>query len=113
MPSIISEQTILLPPSPPTVVEEVVNSHQLINLDTFHQDEIESPPQPDLLVRENIEIQEQLIPGKFEYIIDVHEKNGVFPKTQLKPRTYIKIQNVGSMLAENEKNDDKNNDKNI
>ena len=46
-------------------------------------------------------------------IIDVHEKNGVFPKTQLKPRTYIKIQNVGSMLAENEKNDDKNNDKNI
>ena len=74
MPSIISEQTILLPPSPPTVVEEVVNSHQLINLDTFHQDEIESPPQPDLLVRENIEIQEQLIPGKFEYIIDVHEK---------------------------------------
>lgn len=30
-------------------------------------------------------------------IIDIHEKNGVFPMTQLKPRIYIKIENIGSM----------------
>jgi fumarate hydratase class II len=30
-------------------------------------------------------------------IIDIHEKNGVFPMTQLKPRIYIKIENIGSI----------------
>jgi hypothetical protein len=45
-------------------------------------------------------------------IIDVPEKNGVFPTTQLKPRTYIKIENIGSMLGE-VKNDKKNDDINI
>ena len=36
-------------------------------------------------------------------IIDVDEKNGVFPITQLKPRIYIKI---GSILEEKDKKDD-------
>lgn len=38
-------------------------------------------------------------------IIDISEKNGVFPMTQLKPRTFIKIENIGSMLSEEKKND--------
>ena len=41
-------------------------------------------------------------------IIGVPEKNGVFPTTQLKPRTYIKIENIGPMLGEGKKNDKKN-----
>ena len=39
-------------------------------------------------------------------IIDVPENNGVFPTTQIKPRTYIKIENIGSMLAEGNYNKD-------
>ena len=39
-------------------------------------------------------------------IIDIHEKNGVFPMTQLKPRTFIKIENIGSMLSEEKEGKD-------
>jgi hypothetical protein len=83
MTSIISEQTTLLPPSPPTIVEQGVNSIQLINQDIVEQNNVESPPQAHLPVRENIEqepIVEQepayinIIPGKFEYIADVYER---------------------------------------
>jgi hypothetical protein len=43
-------------------------------------------------------------------IIDVSENNGVFPTTKIKPRTYIKIENIGSMLGEGK--DKKNVDNN-
>ena len=74
----MSEQSTLLPPSPPTVMEEVVNSNQLINPGIIEQNVVESPPQAPLQaplpVRENIEIQEKLIPGKFKYIKDKYER---------------------------------------
>lgn len=83
MTSIISEQTTLLPPSPPTVSDEAGNLLQLMHPDTIERNEIESPPQAPMPVRENIEqeaIVEQepayidIIPGKFEYITDKYER---------------------------------------
>ena len=71
MTSIISEQNTLLPPSPPTVSDEAGNLLQLMHPDTVERNDIESPPQAPLPVRENVEQQPvyiNIIPGKFEYV---------------------------------------------
>ena len=65
MTSVIEQQNISLPPSPPTVIEEA-NALQLIHPDLIQENDMETPPQAPLLTR----VQEKIIPGKFEYVKD-------------------------------------------
>lgn len=66
----------LLPPSPPIVEEEVNNMLQLIHPDLLEQNiyEIQPPQAPRLQTVSEIQKQEKLIPGKFEYIKDTSTK---------------------------------------
>jgi hypothetical protein len=70
MTSVIDEQNILLPPSPPTVMEEA-NTIQLIHPDLIQENEMETPPQAPLPATR---VQEKIIPGKFDYITNSWEK---------------------------------------
>jgi len=70
MTSVIVEQNIsLLPPSPPTILEES-DVLQLIHPDLTDQNNTETHPQPPQHVR----TQDKFIPGKFEYISDEWER---------------------------------------
>jgi hypothetical protein len=70
MTSVICEENIsLLPPSPPTVLEES-NVLQLIHPDLTDQNNIETHPQPPQHVR----CQYNFIPGNFEYVTDIYER---------------------------------------
>jgi hypothetical protein len=69
MTSVIDEQNILLPPSPPTVMEEA-NTMQLIHPDLLQENEMETPPQAPQPIIE----QEKIIPGKFDYITNSWER---------------------------------------
>ena len=64
MTSVIEQQNISLPPSPPTVIEEA-NALQLIHPDLIQENDMETPPQAPVLTR----VQEKIIPGKFEYFL--------------------------------------------
>ena len=72
----------LLPPSPliveeePIVEEEVNNMLQLIHPDLLEQNvyEIQPPQVPSIQTVSEIQKQEKLIPGKFEYIKDTSTK---------------------------------------
>ena len=65
MTSVINEINNYLPPSPPTVEDEMNDTLQLIHPSLLEENSIESPPNAPLPIRV---AEPTFIPGKFDYI---------------------------------------------